>query len=343
MIKPCPIGYNLNIQCQGGISLNSIFGITFTKQANMRRVLLSLIPIYTAAVYFFGWRVIALLFVNTIAGVLMEWLFKRTEKKPVSEAVFVSAALYTLILPPRTPFWVAAVGMLFGILFSKEVFGGFGRNVFNPALVARAFVYVSFPAFITGQWTAVRSGFPGGFGAYLNPPIDTLSTATPMLVYRTTGSLTDIGSLLWGSVSGSAGETSAALIILAGIYLLYTKTAFWENMLGVLVGFSLTTLVFNALGVSIVPPLMFGLLSGGLLFGTVFMITDPITSAKTREGKLIYGFLVGLLTVVIRGFALFTGGIMFSILIGNMFVPIIDVAVKSFKQARKAKGGAVHG
>lgn len=321
----------------------TILGIKFMKQANMRKVLLSLIPIVTAAVYFFGLRVLLLFGVNMVAAVFVEWLFKRRADKPVSEAIFVSAVLYTLILPARTPFWVGAVGIMFGILFGKEVFGGFGRNVFNPALVARAFVYVSFPKYLTGEWTLPSTGLPGGLTQYLNPGIDTLSNATPMLLYRDSGTLTEYSRLLWGNISGSAGETSALLIILVGLWLLYTKTAFWENMLGLLVGFSVTTLAFNLAGASNVPPLLFGLLSGGLLFGMVFMITDPITSARTREGKLIYGFLVGILTVVIRGFALFAGGIMFAILIGNMFVPIIDVAVKSAKSSLKKKGGTVNG
>ncbi len=308
----------------------------------MRKVLLSLTPIALAAVYFFGLRVIILLAVNTCAAVFVEWLFKRKPGKPVSEAVFVTATLYTLILPPRTPFWIGAIGIMFGILFGKEVFGGFGRNIFNPALVARAFVYVSFPKFLTGQWTVASSLFPGGFIHYLNPGIDTLSTSTPMLVFRASGDLASSRDLFFGNVSGSIGETSAILIILAGIYLLYTKTAFWENMLGMLFGFAASTVFFQALGAASVPNLQFGILSGGFLFAMVFMITDPITSAKTREGKLIYGFLVGLITVVIRGFALFAGGVMFAILIANMFVPIIDVAVKAIKKSKKTKRGEAH-
>lgn len=305
----------------------------------MRKVLMSLIPIIIASVYFFGYRTILLMIVDALSALFVEWIFKRKTGKPVSEAVFVSAILYTLILPPRTPFWIASIGIMFGILFGKEVFGGFGRNVFNPALVGRAFVYVSFPKFLTGQWTLAASGFPGGFTHYLNTGIDTMSTATPMLMFRDSGIMTDYSSLLWGNVSGSIGETSAVLIILAGIYLLYTKTAFWENMLGLLIGFTATTLFFNGMGAESVPNLLFGLLSGGLLFGMVFMITDPISSAKTREGKLIYGFIVGAITVVIRGFALFAGGIMFAILIGSMFSPIIDVTVKEVKSSLKKKRG----
>ena len=214
--------------------------------------------------------------------------------------------------------------------------------MFNPALVARAFVYVSFPKFLTGQWTVASTQFPGGFVRYLNEGIDTLSTSTPMLIFRATGEVTSSRELFFGNVSGSIGETSAILILIAGLYLLYTKTAFYENMLGMLIGFSAATLFFQAIGAESVPNLAFGLLSGGFLFAMVFMITDPISSAKTREGKLIYGMLAGIITVVIRGFALFAGGVMFAILVANMFAPIIDVAVTELKKSKSAKRGESH-
>ena len=315
----------------------NLLKIKFMKQANMRTVLISLIPVVLSGIYFFGLRVLLLLLASSLAGLLTEWSFKRSTGKPVSEAVFVSAVLFTLTLPPSTPFWVAALGMVFGILFGKEVFGGFGRNVFNPALVGRAFVYVSFPKFLTAQWNMPAEGILGGFVKYTTPVVDSLSSATPMITFRSSGDMASYMKLLFGNVSGSIGETSALIIILCGIYLLYKKTVFWENMAGLLGGFAVATLMFNLLGFSQVPNLLFGLLSGGILFGTVFMITDPITSAKTKEGKLFYGFLVGVITVVIRGFALFAGGMMFAILVGNMFVPIIDEAVKTMKKHKKER------
>lgn len=300
----------------------------FTKQALMRKVLISLIPLVVAAVYFFGWRSLALIGVSAAAALAAEWSFKRKGNKPVSEAVFVSAVLYALTLPARTPFWVAALGIAFGIVFAKEVFGGFGRNVFNPALVGRAFVYVNFPAFLTIQWTQPFSGFPGGFAGWLGTPVDTLSTATPMLAFRATGSAEALQSLFFGNVSGSLGETSALLILLAAAYLIVTKTASWEIMAATVLGFLASNAAFYALGFSKVPDPLTGLLSGGLLFGAVFMATDPISSPKTRQGKWLYGLLIGLVTVIIRGFALFAGGMMFAILIANTFVPILDEAVK---------------
>lgn len=319
--------------------MSEILGIKFMKQPLMRKVLYALAPIILASVYFFGWRSLLLIIVSVLFGILAEWTFKRKSKKPVTEAVFVTAVLYSLTLPPATPFWVAAVGIIFGVVFGKEAFGGFGRNVFNPALVGRAFVYVSFPKFLTTEWNMPATGLLGGFGTYLTPPVDALSTATPLITFRSTGQLAEYVDIAFGRVSGSLGETSAILIILAGIYLIYTKTASKETMGGVLLGYLAMSTAFFVMGVSQVPHPMFGLLSGGLLFGTVFMATDPISSPKSNEAKWIYGILIGSVTVIIRGFALFAGGIMFAILIGNTFAPILDELVKYLKGRKSAKAG----
>src|SRR5699024_3389756 len=154
-----------------------------------------------------------------------EYIFEKKNNKKVSEAILVTCLLYTMTLPPTTPYWIAVVGIIFGTLFGKEVFGGFARNVFNPALVARAFVYVSFPAPLTIEWVKPALGFPGGFATYITEGIELISQATPMLVFRETGSITSTMKLLIGNVAGPIGETSAILIILAGIYLIYKKVA----------------------------------------------------------------------------------------------------------------------
>lgn len=301
----------------------------------MRTVIVSLIPIVIASIYYFGWRALTLLAVVTIFGVGTEWIFERKNNRKISEAIFVSCILYTLTLPPTTPYWIAVTGIIFGVFFGKEVFGGFGRNVFNPALVSRAFVYVCFPAPLTIEWTKNALGFPGGFGNYLTEGIEAISQATPMLMFRDTGNLTSYLDLLIGNVSGSLGETSAILIILAGIYLIYKKVASWQIMAGVLIGFTGLSGILYALGNTQIPNPIFGILAGGLLFGAVFMATDPITAPKTKEGKWIYGILVGVVTVIIRGYALFAGGMMFAILISNTFVPLMDEGVNAYKRYRK--------
>ena len=270
-------------------------------------------------------------------GIFTEWIFERKNGKPVSEAVIVTCILFALTLPPRTPYWIAAVGIVFGVVFGKEVFGGFGKNIFNPALVARAFVYVSFPQALTMEWSVASNSFPGGFTSYLTKGIDAVSSSTPMLAFRESGEIASYFSLLWGNVSGSLGETCGILILLAAIYLIYTKTASWETMASTTISFVFLTSILNFIGVPQIPNPLFGILSGGFLFGTVFMATDPISSPKTKEGKWIYGTIIGAVTVIIRGYALFAGGIMFAILIGNTFAPIIDEGVKYYKKSRKEK------
>jgi Na+-transporting NADH:ubiquinone oxidoreductase subunit B len=307
----------------------------FTKQKMMRTVIISLIPLIFASIYFFGWRTLALLLCVTFFGVGTEWIFEKKYNKKVSEAIFVTCILYTMTLPPTTPFWVAVVGIIFGVVFGKEVFGGFGKNVFNPALVSRAFVYVSFPAPLTIEWSKASTGLLGGFGTYITEGVEVISQATPMLLFRDTGIMTPFKNLLIGNVSGSIGETSAILIILAGIYLIYKKVASWEIMAGVFLGFIGLNSGLYLLGNSQIPNPLFGVLAGGFLFGTIFMATDPISAPKTKEGKWIYGVLIGIITVIIRGYALFAGGMMFAILIANTFAPIIDEGVKTYKKAKK--------
>lgn len=317
--------------------LGENYSENFMKQKMMRTVIKSLIPVILASIYFFGWRSFVLLSVVTVLGLGTEWIFAKKYKRKVSEAVFVSCILYTLTLPPSTPFWIAGIGIIFGILFAKEVFGGFGKNIYNPALAARAFVYVCFPAPLTMGWVKPALGFPGGFGTYITTTVDAMAQATPMLAFRETGGLAGFTDLLFGNVSGSLGETSAILIILAGIYLIYKKVASWEIMAGTLLGFAGLSGALILLGNSEIPNLLFGMFAGGLLFGAVFMATDPISAPKTKEGKWIYGVLIGIITVIIRGYALFAGGIMFAILIANSFAPIIDEGIKHYKKRKKEK------
>lgn len=315
--------------------LKENFAKKFTKQKMMRTVITALIPLIFASIYFYGWRTLALLVCVTVFGVGTEWIFEKKFNKKVSEAIFVTCILYTMTLPPTTPFWIAIVGIVFGVIFGKEVFGGFGRNVFNPALVSRAFVYVSFPAPLTIEWSKAAIGGLGGFGTYITEGVEVVSQATPMLMFRDTGTMASIKDLLIGNVAGSIGETSAILIILAGIYLIYKKVASWEIMAGVFLGFGGLSSILYFMGNSQIPNPIFGILSGGFLFGTIFMATDPITAPKTKEAKWVYGVLIGIVTVIIRGYALFAGGMMFAILIANTFAPIMDEGVRSYKKSKK--------
>jgi Na+-transporting NADH:ubiquinone oxidoreductase subunit B len=286
-----------------------VLKLSFRKQKMMRTVLLSLTPIIIFSVYNYGLRVLLLLLVVTIAGTGTEYLWERHYKNKPSEAVFVTCVLYTMTLPASIPIWIALIGIIFGVIFGKMSFGGFGKNVFNPALVGRAFIYVNFPNPMTIAWNEAAKGFPGGFSTYLTAGIDAVSEATPMISFNYTGKIMNLSSMIWGNIPGAMG--------------------------GCLIGFFAAASVMYYFYDGINP--LYGMLMGGFLFGTVFMATDPVSAAKTKKGKWIFGMLIGLITVLIRALSLFNGGMMFAILMGNTFAPIIDHFVKEAESRKKSK------
>lgn len=310
------------------------------KQKMMRRVIYSLVPLIIAGIYFYGWRVLALLTLVTLTACLTEWAFVRKTTNKISEAVIVTSILFTLILPPKVPYFVAILGIIFGVLFGKMVFGGFGKNPFNPALVGRAFIYVNFANVMTVEWVNPSEMILGNLTRY---SVDTITQVTPMLNYRDTGEMLDYFRLFIGNISGSIGETSAILIILSGIYLIYTRTASKEIIFSVLLSFLALTSILHYAGYSQVPNPLYALLTGGILFGAVFMATDPISAPRNKKAKFIYGSIIGIVTVIIRGFALFAGGMMFAILIGNTFAPIIDELVSRYNASKKLKERSENG
>lgn len=313
-----------------------------TKQKMMRTVLWSLVPIYLFSIYLFGWRILLVLLATLVAAFAGELFIMRMisgDKAKVSEAAFVTAALLTLTLPPTIPVWMAVVGSLFGIIFGKAIFGGFGKNVFNPALVGRAFIYVAFPIPMTVNWQKPFTGFPGGFLHWAGGP-DMITSVTPLIDMEVNKIGTSPVNLFIGNIAGSAGETSALLILLAAAYLIYTKTASWKIMASVAVSGVGFSMLFRLLGANNHDPL-FALLSGGFLFGTVFMATDPISAPSKDSAKVIYGVLIGLCTAIIRSFSLFTEGMMFAILISNSFAPLIDRTIKNWLAKQKEKAQAV--
>jgi len=296
------------------------------KQQMMNRVLYSLIPITLFAVFLFGWRVLAIVAVANIAAFISEYIFVRN-KKPgkVSMAAFVTASLVALTLPPSIPLWMSALAAVISIVFGKMVFGGFGTNVFNPAILGRTFVYISFPNQMTISWLKpyVLSDFPGGFARWtVDSSMQT--GATILNSFRASGeAIYSMGDAFSGFVSGSAGETSALLIILAGIYLIITKTAKWQPMLATIVSLGIFTWILYPSE----NPLYF-ILSGGAMFGIVFMVTDPVSSPKGNWGIWIYGLLIGFLTVFIRRFSLFAEGFMFALLLTNALMPLIEYSLE---------------
>lgn len=307
----------------------------FLKQAIMRKVLISLIPITLFSVYLFGLRVLLVIIISNVFGLLTEYVMLRSidsTKVKISEAVFVTSTLYALTLPPGVPIWVCTAGIIFGVLFAKMVFGGFGRNIFNPALVGRCFIYISFPAFMTNSWMKPFGGFPGGFAKFMNSE-DAITNATPIYSFFQEGKVTGHLDLFIGNISGSIGETSFLLILLAAVYLIYTKTASHKIMFSSVLSFVGLSFILYITGVTKMDPL-YGLMSGGVLFGIIFMATDPISAPKIESSKIIYGILIGSLTVVIRLFSVFTEGIMFAILIANVFASLIDLKTKEIKSKK---------
>lgn len=316
------------------------------KQAPMTKVIIALLPLVIASIYFFGWRSLLILTVVNAAGFLSEYIFSLVYKKPVTEAVFVTSFLFALSLPPTIPLWIAVTGIIFGVVFGKMVFGGFGRNVFNPALTGRALIYISFGNEMTSMFTGSFRGLPGGF-AYFVQPLDSITKATPLFVmkegglsaflHQGNGTLSD---LFFGFSPGAIGETSALLILIAGIYLMVRKTANFRIVLSGTVSFLiLQTVLFLAKSDVYINPVYY-MLSGSFLFAIMFMATDPVSASQTTNaGRWIYGALIGILTVVIRNFSIWPEAMTFSILLANTFAPLLDHIIKNVKTKNGAHNG----
>ncbi len=300
----------------------------------MKWVLYSLLPIIVASIWFFGLRCLLMLFLVNATAFLVEYLFMRNDGKPVTSAVFVTGSLLALSLPPTLPFWMGMVGAVVGVTFGKMVFGGFGKNVFNPALVGRAFIYVSFPAYLTGNWFKPISAPNTGFFSF-SPDLDALTTATPLTSQISEGLHLTLDKLFLGSTAGSFGETCAFLIIAGAIFISWKKAANYRLILGGLFGFFTLQIILWQAGFERAIHPLYALFSGGFIFGLCYFITEPISAPMTDEGKWFYSIFVGAMTVVIRVFSAWPEGVMFAVLLGNMYAPITDMAVKEYKAYRK--------
>lgn len=340
-------------------------GHILKKQPIMRRVIAALLPCVAGAVYFFGWRSLAMVLVAALTGFVAEFLFVRGRKEPVTEAVFVTTTILALIMPPTVPWHVLIIGTVFAVMFTKEIFGGFGRNFFNPAMAGRCFVYICFPVAMTATWAPPAAGHWGALDRWTTvSSVNAATSATPMaqikagtLLIGPQASLMeesrkdiDAGKkilldrtvlyrmLLLGRISGTMGVTSVILILIGGLYLFFTKTASRAIILSVIITYGLLSQTLYLFGVKPVPDALTALLGGGFLFGAFFMATDPVSAPRTQEAKVIYGIVIGLCSVIIMNFSIFNGGLMFAVLIGNMFAPILDTVVRSLKTAGSAGG-----
>ena len=276
--------------------------------------------------------------VSYVVRLGIEFVVAQWKKEEIQEGFLVSGMLIPMIVPVECPLWMLAVAVAFSVIFAKEVFGGTGMNIFNPALITRAFLFFAYPAKMSGDAVWVSGSSIFGMGG----SVDGLTAATPLGQAATNTEITySLNDMIVGLIPGSIGETSVIAIALGAILLLWTGVASWKTMLSVFVGGSVMGLIFNAIGPDTAMahmPWYEHLCLGGFCFGAVFMATDPVTSSRTENGKFVYGFLIGAMAIIIR--VLNPGypeGMMLAILLMNIFAPLIDYVVVQNNISRRAK------
>lgn len=292
------------------------------------------------------------LVVSYVVGLGIEFAIAQVKKVEVAEGFLVSGILIPMILPIDTPLWMIAVATAFSVIFAKEVFGGTGYNVFNVALIARAFLFFSYPSKMSGDQVWIRTRDTFGFGG--GTEIDGFTGATPLGQINTadaavfnditftgvTGQPLSISDMFFGFIPGSIGEVSTFAILIGAAILIFTNVGSWKTMLSVFIGGLVSILIINLFAQNALmgmPPLYHFLL-GGFAFGAVFMATDPVTSARTEKGKWIFGFLIGLLAIAIRVFNPgYAEGMMLAIIFMNAFAPLIDFYVVDANIKRRMK------
>ncbi|MDD4956940.1 MAG: RnfABCDGE type electron transport complex subunit D [Candidatus Omnitrophica bacterium] len=292
----------------------------------MKAVIVSLIPAVAASLFFYRWNALFVT-LSCIAGcVSTEYALQKLRRKKVAIrdlSAILTGVLLAMVLPPATPLWMSFLGGVFAIALGKEVFGGLGHNIFNPALLARAFLMAAFPVTLT-TWS--------------NPfSVDAMTTATPLGIAKFEHVATSWVPLMLGNIGGCIGETSAIALVAGGLYLLYIKVVDYRIPVAYIgtVGLFSTVTHLVAPGSYVGP--VFHLLAGGLLLGAFFMATDPVTSPVTAKGRWIFGIGCGLITMIIRLWGGLPEGVMYSILLMNAVTPLID------RFARPRRFGVTHG
>lgn len=276
--------------------------------------------------FFYGlWKVLPMIIVSYVVGLGIEFAVAQMKGHEINEGFLVSGLLIPMIMPVEAPLWMVALSTAFAVIIGKEIFGGTGMNIWNPALLARAFFFFSYPSMISGDkvWIAGDTA-------------DAISQATPLAQMALGQPLTySTADMFWGFIPGSVGETSAFCILIGAVILLLTNVASWRTMISVFVGGYLMALIFQPIsGVEAYQQL----LMGGFAFGAVFMATDPVTSAQTNTGKYVYGLLIGAMAVIIRCINPgYPEGMMLAILLMNTFAPLIDWFVVQANIKRRLK------
>ena len=323
-----------------GFQANSIMAdIGMSSQDGIRGAIIGLLAGYDAtsvwdnmihgAAYFLP------IYITTfVVGITWEIIFATIRKHEVNEGFFVTSILFSLSCPPDLPLWMVAIGISFGVVIGKEIFGGTGKNFLNPALTGRAFLYFAYPAYMSGDavWTAV-DGYSGA---------TMLSLAASEGLPNASEAYTWMESFI-GTIPGSIGETSTLAILLGGFVLLYMKIASWRIVAGILLGSMVLSELFNLFN-SDNPmfslPFYWHWVIGGFAFGAIFMATDPVSAAMTNSGKFWYGLLIGVMVILIRvANPAFPEGMMLAILFANLFAPLFDhFAVNANIRRRLARG-----
>ncbi len=292
------------------------------------------------ATFFYGFlKVLPLFVVSYVVGLAIEFAGAQIKGEEVNEGYLVSGFLIPLIVPVDVPLWMLAIAVAFAVIFGKEVFGGTGMNFLNPALLARAFLFFSYPTKMSGSevWIALRKGETLIDGATGATPLSFTADGIDALTNAGAQYGTSFMDLVIGTVPGSVGETSIIAILLGAAVLIWTGVASWKIMCSSVLGALFVGWLANVLGATTIPA-YYQLVLGGFAFGTVFMATDPVTSAQTECGKWTYGFFVGALCVVVRLFNPgYAEGMMLAILLMNTFAPLIDYCVTTAAINRREK------
>ncbi|MBQ8128372.1 MAG: NADH:ubiquinone reductase (Na(+)-transporting) subunit B [Prevotella sp.] len=291
-------------------------------------------------IFFYGFlAVLPKILVSYIVGLGIEFAWAQWKGEEIQEGFLVSGMLIPMIIPVGCPLWILAIAVAFAVIIGKEIFGGTGMNIFNPALICRAFLFFAYPTKMSGDQVWVAQDTIFGLGNNLP---DGFTQATPLgqigQNVEVTASLND---MITGFIPGSIGETSVICIAIGALILLVTRIASWKTMLSVFVGGSLMAYVFQMTGQSVIPWYEH-LVLGGFAFGAVFMATDPVTSCRTETGKWFYGFIIGAMAVIIRVMNPgYPEGMMLAILLMNMFAPTIDHFVVERNISKRMKRGGI--
>ena len=297
------------------------------------------------------WTVLPLVIVSYGVGLAVEFIFAVIKGHEVEEGYLVTGMLVPLIVPIDIPLWMLAVAVIFGVVIGKEVFGGTGMNILNPALTIRAFLFFAYPTWMSGDKVWVHGAVERTKEIAAGANVDAISGETILGSYAQNSSvLYDYWDMFWGFIPGSVGETSKILIIIGALFLIFTKVGSWRIIVSTLIGAITMGLIFNGVvdagwigesskfyGLMNVP-FWQHLIIGSILFGAVYMATDPVTASQTNKGKWIYGFLIGFISILIRVFnPAYPEGVFLAILLMNVFAPTIDHYVLQGNIKRRAK------